>query len=214
MSRKHKRSSTDFVEPDLPIVPMLDMSFQLMAFFLITFRPMPTEGQIALALPNKEGGPASLISDPLEDEKAKDVTVTVYAGADGRIRKIEMTDASGTKSLGADLKPYQEALKTAVAAFLKDEKKNIEVVHQICDLLNELRPVAGHDYRSLITFVTDRPGHDRRYAIDCSKIGSELGWEPRETFSTGLRQTVQWYLDNDDWVAMICARQEKQDQFL
>ena len=96
----------------------------------------------------------------------------------------------------------------------KNEKKNIEVVHQICDLLNELRPVAGHDYRSLITFVTDRPGHDRRYAIDCSKIGSELGWEPRETFSTGLRQTVQWYLDNDDWVAMICARQEKQDQFL
>ncbi len=96
----------------------------------------------------------------------------------------------------------------------KNEKKNIDVVQEICDLLTELKPSPHLVYRSLISFVTDRPGHDRRYAIDCSKIGRELGWEPRETFSTGLRQTVQWYLDNDDWVAMICARQEKQDQFL
>lgn len=96
----------------------------------------------------------------------------------------------------------------------KNEKKNIEVVYAVCDLLNELRPLPDHDYRTLITFVTDRPGHDRRYAIDCSKIGRELGWEPRESFSTGIRRTVHWYLDNYDWVAMICSRQEQNCKFL
>lgn len=96
----------------------------------------------------------------------------------------------------------------------KNEKKNIEVVHAVCDLLNELRPTPDHDYRSLITFVADRPGHDRRYAIDCSKIGRDLGWEPRETFSSGIRRTVQWYLDNDEWIAMICARQEQNGNFI
>jgi dTDP-glucose 4,6-dehydratase len=96
----------------------------------------------------------------------------------------------------------------------KNEKKNIEVVHEICDLLNELRPSPSFDYRSLIAFVADRPGHDRRYAIDCRKIERELGWEPRETFATGLRQTVQWYLSNDEWISMICARQQEHDKFL
>jgi dTDP-glucose 4,6-dehydratase len=81
------------------------------------------------------------------------------------------------------------------------EKNNIDVVRTICGLLNELRPNTDiGDYSSLITFVKDRPGHDRRYAIDTSKIGSELGWAPRETFETGLRRTLCWYLENQAWV--------------
>jgi dTDP-glucose 4,6-dehydratase len=81
----------------------------------------------------------------------------------------------------------------------RNEKKNIDVVHTICDILDELRPSPGGSYRNLVTFVTDRPGHDLRYAIDCSKIERELGWRPQETFETGLRKTVQWYLDNAPW---------------
>ncbi|MDF1752193.1 MAG: dTDP-glucose 4,6-dehydratase [Verrucomicrobiales bacterium] len=84
-----------------------------------------------------------------------------------------------------------------------NEMKNIEVVHQLCDLLEELagdiKPAGVAAYRDLITFVKDRPGHDVRYAIDASKIQKELGWVPRETFETGLRKTVQWYLENRDW---------------
>ena len=83
-----------------------------------------------------------------------------------------------------------------------NEKKNIEVVRAICSLLDELRP-STHDgivkYEELITFVEDRPGHDVRYAIDASKIQRELGWVPQETFETGMRKTVEWYLDNEDW---------------
>lgn len=81
----------------------------------------------------------------------------------------------------------------------RNEKKNIDVVHAICDILDELRPSPNGSARRLITFVTDRPGHDLRYAIDCSKIERELGWRPQETFETGLRRTVQWYLDNPAW---------------
>lgn len=83
-----------------------------------------------------------------------------------------------------------------------NEKQNIEVVHRICDLLEELHPLkpAGiANYKDLITFVKDRPGHDLRYAIDASKIERELGWKPQETFETGLRKTVLWYLNNCDW---------------
>ena len=83
-----------------------------------------------------------------------------------------------------------------------NEKNNLEVVQTICDLLEELAPEkpSGIDkYRDLITFVEDRPGHDVRYAIDASKIQRELGWVPEETFETGLRKTVQWYLDNTSW---------------
>lgn len=81
-----------------------------------------------------------------------------------------------------------------------NEKTNLEVVHTLCDLLQELRPpTAGGHYRDLVTFVQDRPGHDRRYAIDAGKIERELGWTPRETFESGLRKTVQWYLDNRTW---------------
>ena len=83
-----------------------------------------------------------------------------------------------------------------------NEKANLEVVETICDLLEELaleKPAGVKNYRDLITFVTDRPGHDVRYAIDASKIERELGWVPEETFETGLRKTVKWYLDNPQW---------------
>nr|WP_299241756.1 dTDP-glucose 4,6-dehydratase [uncultured Halomonas sp.] len=80
-----------------------------------------------------------------------------------------------------------------------NEKANLEVVEAICDLLQELVPQDGKHYRDQITFVTDRPGHDMRYAIDAGKIERELGWTPEETFETGLRKTVQWYLANTDW---------------
>ena len=81
-----------------------------------------------------------------------------------------------------------------------NEKQNIEVVKTICKILDELKPQAsGQAYESLITFVKDRPGHDLRYAIDATKIQEELGWTPTETFETGIRKTVQWYLNNLDW---------------
>jgi len=84
------------------------------------------------------------------------------------------------------------------------EKTNLEVVHTVCNLLDEMlldSPHAPHD--SLITFVKDRPGHDRRYAIDSSKIEEELGWSPEETFETGLKKTIQWYLENPEWVESV-----------
>ena len=83
-----------------------------------------------------------------------------------------------------------------------NEKTNLEVVQAICDLLEELapqKPSGVNNYRNLINFVKDRPGHDARYAIDASKIERELGWVPEETFETGLRKTVQWYLANVPW---------------
>lgn len=83
-----------------------------------------------------------------------------------------------------------------------NEKKNIEVVETICDLLDELVP-KSISYREQITYVTDRPGHDRRYAIDASKITTELGWKPRESFESGMRKTVEWYLNNQNWVSTI-----------
>ncbi len=85
-----------------------------------------------------------------------------------------------------------------------NEKANLEIVHTVCALLDELRPRAdGQQYKVQITYVTDRPGHDRRYAIDARKLEQELGWKPAETFETGIRKTVQWYLDNPDWVAHV-----------
>ena len=85
-----------------------------------------------------------------------------------------------------------------------NEKPNIDIVHTLCQLLDELRPQAdGASYQSQITYVKDRPGHDRRYAIDASKIERELGWRPLETFETGIRKTVAWYLANADWVANV-----------
>ncbi|HNN33947.1 MAG TPA: dTDP-glucose 4,6-dehydratase [Ottowia sp.] len=85
-----------------------------------------------------------------------------------------------------------------------NEMPNIEIVRTVCALLDELRPRAdGQPYASQITHVQDRPGHDRRYAIDARKIERELGWKPQETFETGIRKTVQWYLDHPDWVAQV-----------
>ena len=87
-----------------------------------------------------------------------------------------------------------------------NEKPNLEVVHTICDLLDELAPRGdGKSYKDQISFVKDRPGHDRRYAIDASKIERELGWRPAETFSTGLRKTVEWYLANQDWAQNVTS---------
>ena len=86
-----------------------------------------------------------------------------------------------------------------------NEKKNLEVVHTLCDLLDSARPKHGGSYRDQITYVKDRPGHDRRYAIDARKLERELGWRPAETFETGLAKTVQWYLDNQEWVAEVAS---------
>ncbi|MDH0865350.1 dTDP-glucose 4,6-dehydratase [Mitsuaria sp. GD03876] len=84
-----------------------------------------------------------------------------------------------------------------------NEKANIDIVKTVCALLDELRPDPAGPYARLITYVKDRPGHDRRYAIDARKIERELGWRPAETFETGIRKTVQWYLANEAWVANV-----------
>ena len=98
-----------------------------------------------------------------------------------------------------------------------NEKPNIEIVKTVCALLDELRPKAdGKSYAEQITYVTDRPGHDRRYAIDATKLHQELGWKPAETFESGIRKTVQWYLDNADWVQRVQSgtyRQWLQQQY-
>jgi dTDP-glucose 4,6-dehydratase len=90
-----------------------------------------------------------------------------------------------------------------------NEKANLDVVHTLCDLLDELQP-AAHAYQQQINFVTDRPGHDRRYAIDARKIERELGWRPAETFETGMRKTVRWYLDHQDWVRKVQSGEYQQ----
>jgi dTDP-glucose 4,6-dehydratase len=84
-----------------------------------------------------------------------------------------------------------------------NEQPNIDIVRSICRLLDELRPDPAGSYSRLITYVKDRPGHDRRYAIDARKIEREFGWRPAETFESGLRKTVQWYLDHPDWIAGV-----------
>jgi len=93
-----------------------------------------------------------------------------------------------------------------------NEKANIDVVHSICALLEELapqKPEGVEQYKDLISYVTDRPGHDVRYAIDASKIKNELGWVPEESFETGLRKTVEWYLNNQEWVSHIQSGEYK-----
>lgn len=86
------------------------------------------------------------------------------------------------------------------------ERANIDVVRLLCSILDELRPRAdGVSYATQIAFVTDRPGHDRRYAIDATRLERELGWRPQETFATGIRQTVAWYLDHGDWVGRVTS---------
>jgi dTDP-glucose 4,6-dehydratase len=91
-----------------------------------------------------------------------------------------------------------------------NEKPNIEIVQTICDLVDELSSRGGSSRRELITFVKDRPGHDRRYAVNAGKIGQELGWTPKETLETGLRKTVRWYLEHDDWVRDVTSGNYRQ----
>ena len=87
-----------------------------------------------------------------------------------------------------------------------NEKTNLEVVHALCDILDESKPRAdGRSYREQMLFVADRPGHDRRYAIDARKIEVQLGWKPTETFESGIRKTVRWYLDNQGWVGNVTS---------
>ncbi|MDM4018859.1 dTDP-glucose 4,6-dehydratase [Roseiconus lacunae] len=85
------------------------------------------------------------------------------------------------------------------------ERTNIEVVQSICEVVQELKPDLTHDCKSLIRFVTDRPGHDHRYAIDATKINQQLSWQPQHTFDTALRETVKWYLENDAWVERVLS---------
>lgn len=91
-----------------------------------------------------------------------------------------------------------------------NEMTNLEIVHTLCDLLDELQPSAQGSYRRLITYVKDRPGHDRRYAIDARKIERTLGWRPAETFQSGIRKTVQWYLENQAWVQHVVSGEYQQ----
>ena len=93
------------------------------------------------------------------------------------------------------------------------EKTNLEIVHTICSIVDRLRPDLPHrPCHQLITFVKDRPGHDRRYAIDATKIRRELGWEPRETFETGLERTVRWYLENTTWVERVTSGKYRRER--
>ena len=88
----------------------------------------------------------------------------------------------------------------------RNEKANIDVVKAVCVLLDELKPRPdGKPYADQIAYVKDRPGHDRRYAINADKIGRELGWKPQETFETGIRKTVQWYLTHQAWVENVTS---------
>jgi len=87
-----------------------------------------------------------------------------------------------------------------------NEKTNLEIVNTLCQILDELQPKSnGTSYTAQLTFVTDRAGHDRRYAIDATKIERDLGWQPAETFDTGIRKTVEWYLQNQAWVENVTS---------
>ncbi len=92
-----------------------------------------------------------------------------------------------------------------------NEKANLDVVNTLCEILDTLKPrIDGASYKTQITFVKDRPGHDRRYAIDASKIERELGWKPQETFETGIHKTVVWYLQNQTWVDHVVSGDYRQ----
>jgi len=94
-----------------------------------------------------------------------------------------------------------------------DEIKNIKIVEVICDVLNDIHPAgSGKSYHELITFVKDRPGHDFRYAIDASKLKKEIGWEPKESFNTGIQKTIEWYLKNEEWWKTIQENTYKQER--
>jgi dTDP-glucose 4,6-dehydratase len=86
-----------------------------------------------------------------------------------------------------------------------NEQTNVDVVHRICALLDTVRPRAAGSYREQIAYVTDRKGHDRRYAVDATRLEHELGWRPQQTFASGLAHTVQWYVDNEAWVEAVLS---------
>ena len=91
-----------------------------------------------------------------------------------------------------------------------NEIKNIDIVHTICDILNDVKPSENGDYKELIKFVDDRPGHDYRYAVDSSKIQNELAWKPKESFNSGIRKTVNWYIENENWWKTIQEKKYNQ----
>ena len=94
-----------------------------------------------------------------------------------------------------------------------NEKTNLDVVNTICELLESYNPPAKNfAYKDLITHVTDRPGHDFRYAVDTTKIENDLGWQPRETFESGLQKTIEWYLNNQDWCEAVSGDYEKRQR--
>jgi len=118
---------------------------------------------------------------------------------------------------------YVEDHCTAIATVLKrgrpgetyniggwNEKANLDIVHIICDLVDEIEPRACGSRRELVTFVKDRPGHDRRYAMEAGKIERELGWRPKETFESGIRKTVRWYLEHEEWVREVTSGSYRQ----
>lgn len=136
MAGKHKRQAADYVEPDLPITPMLDMSFQLMAFFVFTFRPAPSEGQIAMSLPKQEGGESAIPSPT--DEKPEVFVVKVEAANNGTIARMSITqkDAPDPRSvdIGADIKAYHKELQARYAG-LKGDKSKAKLTLEIEDRL-------------------------------------------------------------------------------
>jgi biopolymer transport protein ExbD len=138
LSHKRKRQGTDFVEPDLPITPMLDMSFQLLAFFIMTFRPAPTEGQIALTLPKDEGSAsATSIPSPVDENKPRQFIVRVVTTETGAIAQMTLTEegsAAPPKDLGATVTAYRDELK-GLSAQLKKEQKTGKLTLEIGDKL-------------------------------------------------------------------------------
>jgi biopolymer transport protein ExbD len=135
---KHKRPKTDHVDPDLPITPMLDMSFQLLAFFIMTFKPAPTEGQIALTLPKEEGGPsAQSIPSPVDENKPRHFIVRVTSTDTGTIEKMTLSEEGSPappKDLGPTVTTYRDELKV-LAQQLKNDKKTGKLTLEIGDKL-------------------------------------------------------------------------------
>lgn len=131
----------------------------------------------------------------------KGETLPVYGSGDNIRDWLHVEDHAAALRLVLDAAPSGARYNIGG----HNEKTNLEVVHGICDLLDELAGPLPSSRRSLIRFVTDRPGHDRRYAIDAAKIGRDLGWRPRHTFETGLRDTVRWYLENRGWWEAILS---------
>ena len=133
LSHKRKRQSTDFVEPDLPITPMLDMSFQLLAFFIMTFKPAPTEGQIALTLPRDSGGPSQSAPSRIDEDKPRHFIVRVTPTDGGSIADMVLTEEGSPtppKNLGPNKEAYRDELKV-LAEQLKNEKKTGKLTLEI-----------------------------------------------------------------------------------